>query len=152
MGIGITFAKVICFFSGPHCGVSSDTTIGRRTIETLPRPAWEWWIGDRVYMYVRQVLAGYRRQHVPGTSRPRLYYQLTPVQEQTNAVIGHYRSRVEQLISVLKNHAAMGKGGVAFRGDLLLLEAIIKVTIHTTAVLVRLDPNRRSPGFGNWAH
>lgn len=109
-------------------------------------------------MFVDRVLAGFRRQRVPGSHPPR-FHQLTPFQERCNAIIGHYRSRVEQVISVCKNHAAMSKGGVAFRGDVRFLEAIINVTMHTTAVLIAMEPTRRSPCYPDptldpdgWAH
>ncbi len=77
-------------------GSASDTTIGRDTIERLPRLPWEWWIGDRVYMYVQRVLAGYRRRRIPGSQPPR-YYELSEAQVDCNGIISFYRARVEQV-------------------------------------------------------
>ena len=158
VGIGVSFQKIIYFFSGPHVGCASDTTIGRRTITPLPRLAHEWWIGDRVYMYVDRVLAGFRRQRILG-SHPAQYWPLSYVQKRCNTIVGHYRSRVEQVISVVKNHAALGKGGLQFRGDLVLLDSIITMTMHASAALIRLTPSRQSRPFPSpaldpvgWAH
>jgi len=115
------------------------------------------WLGDRVYMFVRRCLSGFRRQRVPGSNPPR-YYRLTGHQSEYNAVIGHYRSRVEQVIGNCKNHNAMSKGGLAFRGDLLFLEAIIAVTMHATAAMLEQETQMQPCPFPNplyhagWAH
>ena len=64
-----------------------------------------------------------------------------------------------QVIGVCKNHAAMSKGGLAFRGDLRYLQAIIAVTMQTTASVIARELNRQSAPFPNpvanpagWSH
>ena len=115
------------------------------------------WLGDRVYMFVRRCLAGYRRQRIPGTRPPR-YYRQTAQERGCNAIIGHYRSRVEQVIGTCKNHSAMSKGGLIFRGSLIFLDAIVAVTMHATAALMERQPQMQSPPFPNpmnhegWRH
>mmetsp|Transcript_80364 Transcript_80364/g.157109 ORF Transcript_80364/g.157109 Transcript_80364/m.157109 type:complete len:219 (-) Transcript_80364:27-683(-) len=157
VGIGVTFQKKIVFWSGVHVGSASDTTIARDTIENSPRLPWEWWLGDRVYMFVRRCLAGYRRQRIPNTRPPR-YYRLTTRQRECNGLIGFYRSRVEQVIGNCKNHNAMSKGGLAFRGSIIFLEAIVSVTMHATAAMLEREPRMQSHPFPNpsshpgWAH
>jgi hypothetical protein len=52
----------------------------------------------------------------------------------------------------------MSKGGVAFRGSLIFLEAIIAVTMHTTAAMLEREPQMQPCPFPNplehagWAH
>lgn len=111
---------------------------------------------ERVYMYVRRIFAGFRRLRIPGTGR---FAPLQAPELRINRAIGHYRSRVEQVIAVLKNHRAMSKGGETFRGDLSLLEAIVTITMHATAALIAEDESRQSEPFpspaafpGGWGH
>ena len=110
------------------------------------------WIGDLVYMFVIASLP------VSVDSVFQALSLLISFDATASLGIIDRELNSKQVISVCKNHRAMSKGGVAFRGDLRLLDSIIAVTMNSTAVLMRMETRRQCAPFpepaesAGWAH
>lgn len=64
-----------------------------------------------------------------------------------NAIIAHYRARVEHVNARIKAH---GIFQTPFRGSLFLLQKLLTVSIQTTSVYTHLS--LCYPPFGPWKH
>ena len=97
-----TFKREIIHMSGPHLGEESDGEIGRRTIDNLPLFAWERFLADGPYESSRFCFVPYRTVRIPGTHN--IFRPLTGIQILHNRYFSFYRSRIEQVNAIIRNH------------------------------------------------
>ena len=74
---------------------------------------------------------------------------LTGIQILQNLYFLFYRSRIDQVNAIIRNHDDLE--GRPFRGDFEHLTAHVKITVHATNVSIKLG-NFRLEGIGRWAH
>eukprot|EP00026_Physarum_polycephalum_P011249 Phypoly_transcript_11456.p1 GENE.Phypoly_transcript_11456~~Phypoly_transcript_11456.p1 ORF type:complete len:177 (+),score=4.07 Phypoly_transcript_11456:606-1136(+) len=135
--LGIDFLGRIIICTGPHLGLCYDGHIWSRTGAQKLLP-WEWWLGDGAYVAEPQVLSPCRKP----PSR-----ELNERELELNAVISHYRARVEHTNHLMESHAIL-KG--VFRAGISLLSDALFVIAHTTNMYIH--KSLRYPTFGNWPH
>ena len=127
--------------------MSDLTPLGRSTIDQLPLFPWERWLADGPYESSRVCAVPFRSMSRPGTTNE--YIPLTAGQILHNRFFSFYRSRIEQVNAVVRNHDILE--GRPFRGDLNHLNAYVKIILHTTNVSIR-QGNSRVEGYGWWPH
>lgn len=125
-------------FSGPHLGTFYDAHAFLSTYDQHPLLPWEYLIGDGHFTSIPQILCPYRS---PPNGR------LSLDQHVINAVISHYRSRVEHSNHLFNQHATFQQ---PWRGSVQLLHDITHVSAHTGNV--ELHRYIRYPPFGPWSH
>jgi hypothetical protein len=99
---------------------------------------WEWWIGDGAYIANEQFLSPFRNPVNGQLPIHNLY---------VNAIISHYRARVEHINHLFEMHAVFAG---RFRGGISLLSDSYFVIAHTTNIGLRR--NWRYPAYGPWSH
>ena len=135
--IATDFLGRIIFFSGPHLGTEYDGHIWRNTADFHPTKDWEWLLGDHHYTEPG-LLHGF-------VSPPNGH--LTPSQSLFNAILSHYRARVEHTNARFKRHGVFQTN---FRGALTTLTQILHIVAHTTNI--DLKTRIKYPPFGPWPH
>lgn len=135
-----TFLKDIIFYSGPHFGAESDQTLGVNHVDTLQFLPFEMWLGDGVYYVCRRLIVPHRTPRNGCLTRRQII---------ENDLFGAARGVIEQANALIVHHAMFE--GRRYRGDLDYLGVFLKITIHMTALYIRMGYGRL-PGVGPWSH
>ena len=138
--LGITFAGEIILFSGPHLGTTPDNMIWETTWDLHPFFDWEIWLADLGYVGCEGLLHKYKKPKDRVLSYRQVFF---------NNVHEHVRNRVEQIVSVIKQHRMYTQG--VYQGSFARLQACVKVTGHVTAAELRMS-GPRFECFGPWDH
>ena len=138
MQLGITLSGEIILWSGPHLGTTSDITIWELTWHLHPFHPWERWLADLGYVGANGLWVKFKEDQV--TTRAELLY---------NNVHEFVRNRVEQIVSVTKNHRMFKKG--IYQGTYEYIESCLVITGHTTAFELR-QYTPRFECYGPWWH
>ena len=120
--------------SGPHLGLSYDGHI-------FPDDLLEWWeffLGDGHYIGKRGFMTPFR--HPPNGL-------LSDEEYEWNAIVAHYRSRVEHANRRVKSHAIFQ---TPWRGSIGLLACLVKIVIHMQAI--EQNMHLMYHPYGNWPH
>jgi len=128
----------IVSFAGPHIGTAYDGHIFLKNWESHPLEPWECLLGDGHYTCLRCIVGPHKQ---PAVGR------LSPEQFEANAVISHYRARVEHVNSKIEKHVIFQ---TTFRGGFRLLCAAVRITLHTTALWTYFYPPHLP--IGSWPH
>jgi len=134
--IVISFLGHIIHFSGPHLGISSDCVIWREYGPQLDD--WEWIIGDGAYVAEAQMLTPFRHKNKQPLNNEEIYF---------NALLSHYRARVEHVNAILKSHGIF-QGN--FRSSINLLTIVVRVLLQFSNVHLKMFPKYEP--YGNWSH
>ena len=86
----------------------------------------------------------FRKQPIPGTN-PIQYYPLSQYQLGVNELIAGVRGRVEHVNAMVVCHNMFE--GRPYRGSLDFLFWFVNITIHFTALMIRLETSRQLPGW-----
>ena len=113
-------------------------------LQNHPRHHWEYWLGDGVYEVVQRMLVPFRKQRIPGPGRAR-YFPLTQFELWANKKLAYVRGRVEHVNAMVVNHDMFE--GRPYRGMLDYLYVYVAITVHLTALVIRLEPTRQLPGW-----
>ena len=119
MQLGITFGGHVILWTGPHLGVTADSTIWETTWTSHPFYPWERWLADLGYEGCVGLI--YKYKGAP----------LSWPQQLFNNVHEFVRNRVENVVSALKAHRIFKKGN--YRGSLQHLEPFLQIVGHVTA-------------------
>lgn len=103
-----------------------------------PLLAWELWLGDKAYMHLPQVLTKSLENE-----------ELTPADAENNKAIDFIRSRVEQIIGLIKRRFAVMTGTWTRSVELLADVVAIAGQVQQLYTLIH---GERFPAYGNWAH
>ena len=134
-----TFLRDIIFFTGPHFGVESDGVLGVEHVESLPFDPNELWLAEGIYYICSRMIVPHHSRNRPLTKREII----------ENNLHSEARSLIEHVNELIVHHAMFE--GRKYRGDYDLLGAFLKITIHMTALYIRLGYSRL-PGYGPWSH
>lgn len=135
-----TFLRDIIFFSGPHAGAECDGTLGVNHVDTLDFEPNEMWLGDSIYYVCSRLIVPHRKPQNGCLTRHQII---------ENDLFAEARSAIEQVNALIVHHLAFE--GRNFRGDTSLLGVFLKITIHATALYIRMG-YARLPGVGPWSH
>eukprot|EP00622_Pseudochattonella_farcimen_P005211 FR740776.1.p1 GENE.FR740776.1~~FR740776.1.p1 ORF type:complete len:110 (+),score=3.60 FR740776.1:382-711(+) len=97
-----------------------------------------------MYFVVRRVLTPFCKQRIPGSNPPR-YYNLTQHELFVNKKFAFVRARIEHVNAMVVCHDMFE--GRPYRGSLDFLQWYVNITIHCTALLIRLEPSRQLEGW-----
>ena len=139
MQLGISLLGDVILWTGPHLGVTSDTTIWETTWAEHPFCAWERWLADLGYVGCIGLIYKFKKVAGRALSRAQLIF---------NNVHEHTRNRVEQVVSVMKAHRIFKRGN--FRGSYHHLRPFLVIVGHVTAYELRKF--QRFNSYGPWAH
>ena len=114
---------------GLDIGVESDIGMAHRSGVFTKKCVWERWHGDSAYKHFPGVIAPLEERDLTLHPPP-----LNDAEAAANKEISKRRSIVEHAMALVKNHASLR--GV-FRGTAPSLIAAYKVTVHTTAYMLR---------------
>jgi len=118
--LGCDFLGRIIVFSGMHLGVEYDGHLWEKTMKEHPLKPWELLLGDGHYSSCSQFITPVKETHWH-----------TKEEIDHNIQTAHYRARIEHVNHLFKAH---GVFRTPFRGQADTLQAIVKITAHTTAV------------------
>jgi len=134
--VGLDFIGRIVFFSGPYLGSSYDghlfNNFGPETLDS------EIILGDQHFCTCRNFLTPYRAPNHGNLCTEYLLF---------NAVLSHYRARIEHINAVLECHSILKE---TFRGDIDTIKIAAKILAHTINVeqcrYLKYQP------YGPWPH
>jgi len=132
------FLGRIILFTGPHLGTVSDNIIWRSTMEQHRLLEWEWMLADGIYISEPQLLTPFKNARGEHLSKPQYF---------CNAVLAHYRARIEHTNARIQAHAMFQ---YPFRGSRQLLSDCITVAAHS--LNIDLKRSIRYPPVGPWSH
>ena len=98
-----------------------------------PRLPWEWWLADGAYIGLENVLCKFKDY----SERVMHLWMF-----ETNAIIDHYRGRVEHYVKEVK-HPQMFQ--TPFRGSYAKLKAAVRITLHMVALKLKLKMDVEGP-------
>lgn len=135
-----TFLRDIIFLSGPHAGAECDGTLGVNHVDTLDFETNEMWLGDGIYYVCSRLLVPHRKPRNGSLTRRQII---------ENDLFAEARSAIEQVNALVVHHGMFE--GRNYRGDTSLLGVFLKITVHATALYIRMGYSRL-PGVGPWSH
>ena len=110
----------VAFVSGPHKGRESDTSLARAF--PSPTPPGRYVLGDKAYVSVPRVLPPIKENNPHFTRLERKHY---------NALMGHYRSRVEQCIRGFKVWGCLAERWRSLDASLLKKAVIVIASLRS---------------------
>ena len=78
-------------------------------------------------------------------------YVMRRSEVEDNDLISHERAGSEHGIEMLVRSHELWRGR-KLRMDMYTTIAYMDLTVHTTALMIRMEPSRQRPGFGYWSH
>ena len=139
MQLGINFKGEIVLWTGPHLGVESDVGIWNSTWAEHPFRPWERGLADLGYVGAIGLVTKYKKPTGGVLTGPQVIF---------SNVHEHTRNRIEQIVSVVKDHRMFKHG--CYKGSLKHLEYFLDITGHTTAC--ELNQFQRFDTYGPWPH
>jgi len=134
----VDFLGRIVLCTGPHLGIVPDNIIWRSTRTSHVMRPWEFLLADGAYIAEPELLTPWK---LPNGGH------LALQQYVDNAIISHYRARVEHINAVFESHNCFQ---YKFRGGLDLLKDCIAVTSNILNIQAHL--RLRYEPVGPWAH
>lgn len=134
----IDFLGRILAFTGPHLGNIFDGHAFIYGYDLHPVRIGEYLLGDGHYAWLPWIISPYPEQPNGVLSKQEYI---------TNAIISHYRSRIEHVIGRIKRHMIFK---TAFRGTLDLLSDLMTICMHTQNVYQMMYPSYAF--YGPWGH
>ena len=78
-------------------------------------------------------------------------YMMRRSEVEDNSIFSHERAGVEQGIATLVVSHDMWRGR-KLRMGMYSVQQYMDITVHATALLMRIEPWRQRPGYGHWSH
>lgn len=117
----------VAYVSGPHKGSMSDTRLAR--IFPSPTPPGRYLLGDKAYISIPGVLPPIKENDRHFSSSARKNY---------NAILGHYRSRVEQAIRMFKTWGCLSGRWRSHDAELLKRVVIVIASLRSISTSIYL--------------